>query len=72
MKFAVEHGMLQARDINPAVTGLTTKDLTNPVVEAKENVNEELITGKAAQSTSPLNFVIAAALILFVINLLQE
>ena len=72
LKFTVDYGMLQVKDINPAAAGLNTKDLTNPGLEDEEEVKQEIITGQGKTKTNPLRYVIAAAVVLFLISYFQK
>lgn len=72
MHFVVEYGMLQARDLNPSIAGISTRDLTNPRLEEDEDVKQEIITGQATKQTSPMKYILIAAVILFFISYFQK
>ena len=72
IQFVVEHGMLQAKDINPAVPGESTADLTNPRFEAKEDAQQELISGEMAKRRSPLVYLLAVVVVLMAFSLFQK
>lgn len=72
MEFVIEHGMLQAKDVNPAAAGESTPELTNPRTEAAEDIKQEIVTGKHAFTISPLVYILALAVLLFVWNLFQQ
>lgn len=72
----LEGGMLQAADLNPALAGPSTEDLTIPKVimanEAKANASQEIATGAKFKSISPLVFVGIATAGLFFLGWLQK
>ncbi|MCL2817143.1 MAG: hypothetical protein FWD39_01990 [Clostridiales bacterium] len=71
-----ENGLLQAADLNPALPGLTTQDLTNPNIvmqqEAQARATKEIAAGARFKSLSPLVFIGGAAAVLFALAWLQK
>lgn len=73
LNFTVDYGMLQAADINPAAPGVTTAGLTNPQLEANEQVTKEIVTGSHAFTRySPLFFAVIILAVLYGIGYLQK
>ena len=52
MEFVIEHGMLQAKDVNPAAAGESTPELTNPRTEAAEDIKQDLHNHSPLQATA--------------------
>ncbi len=72
IKYVMENGLMQAKDINPAVPGITTKDLTNPRVDDNLDAAQELLTGTAGRKSSPILYLAVAAVALTAISFMQN
>lgn len=72
IRYVMENGLMQAKDINPAVPGMTTKDLTNPRTDDNLDAAQELLTGTAGRKCNPVVYLIAAAVALTAISFLQN
>lgn len=72
LNYVMEYGTIQARDINPAVPGATTQDLTNPRVVDNLEASEQILTGQLGQHLSPIYYLAIAIAVLLAVSYFQK
>ena len=72
MQFKMEAGLLQRKDIDPSAGGYTTSERTNPVIDSRIDMQQQVYLGETTRQKSPLVFVFAAVIFLLVVSLFQK
>lgn len=72
LNFKMDYGVLQVSDVNPAVGGMTTRDLTNPRVDDDLEAAEQVATGHLGKIKSPFYYILPVIILIVVISYLQK